>query len=124
MIESNERTAVLICDASSRISKKSLATSLSSGLQVREIDIIKDGLTPSQIKDLANGFDVETIELANPGHPDYEKMLAGKDFGEEDLLQLLCRNPQLLKTPIVIHGDQYYFVNDSNELIKYLPSEA
>lgn len=120
--ETNDKTITLIYNVDTDLGKKTRAASVASGLKLREIDILKDGLTANQILNIAHGFGMNVRELINKESDGYEDEIRGKEFDNGDMVNLLSRNPGWLKSPILIHGRDYHHIKDINDVAKYLPT--
>ncbi|WP_176223818.1 arsenate reductase family protein [Marivirga sericea] len=68
---------------------------------INEIDLEKETLTERHWAEIATALKVELKELIDENNDYYQDELKGKDFDEQDLLQLIASHPQIIKTPII-----------------------
>lgn len=91
----------LIFNPDTELGRKTRALAPSVSGIVHEIDVKSKWVTPFLWKEIINLLHAESAkDLINTGHPDYANILAGKDYSERDLLEILYQNPQLVKGPI------------------------
>lgn len=91
----------LIFNPETELGRKTRALAPSISGIVHEIDVKSKWVTPFRWKEIINLLHVASArDLFNPGHPEYGKILGGKDFSERDLLEILYQNPQMVKGPI------------------------
>jgi arsenate reductase-like glutaredoxin family protein len=88
--------------------------------RIKERDIAHDPLTMQQIAGLALAMDIEIRDLLDP---DYSRDGAAKSDLEgvedrEDLLQYMQKNPDSIKTPIIVTSERTYFVKSGYEFVK------
>lgn len=91
----------LIFNPETELGRKTRALAPTLSGIVHEIDVKSKWVTPFRWKEIINLLHVQSgIDLVNTSHPDFAKVLGGKDFSERDLLEILYQNPQLVKGPI------------------------
>lgn len=86
---------------------------------INEIDLTKQNLTERQWAELATKLNVSVKELINENDEYYIDVLEGKDFDDNDLLQLIVDHPQMVKTPIIDSTKYARFIKspfDFNEM--------
>ncbi|EIM76931.1 arsenate reductase-like protein [Nitritalea halalkaliphila LW7] len=69
---------------------------------MNEVNVAKTPLTQRHFAELATKLGVPIIELFDKQHDRYEEEIASASFSDQDLLDLLHRDPSRLKTPILI----------------------
>ncbi len=78
---------------------------LQNGVQVQERDYFKDPFTRQELTDLASP--VGTSHIFASRSPSLKKMgLAGQDLSEADMLDLMLKEPRLVRRPLVRLGDR------------------
>jgi arsenate reductase (glutaredoxin) len=97
---------------------KVLALVRAQGFPISEVDITRDPLTVQQILEISDLLNMKVSDLVNKDHPVYMKRFGEFDFSEDDWAQVLHSNPEIMKTPIVIHGDNAYLISSPNEVLK------
>ena len=76
-----------------------------------EFDITKNELTPRQIATLAQGLNTPLHEMVDDTAAHSFDLTEYKNTSESELLTVLSHNPELLRTPILIDGEEYKFVD-------------
>ena len=62
-------------------------------------------------------------ELMNKAHPYYQEHIRGREFDEESWVNVLQRNPQLLKAPIAIRGNRAILCESPTDIYKLVGVE-
>jgi arsenate reductase len=62
-------------------------------------------------------------ELMNKAHPYYQANIRGKEFTDEDWLNVIKYNPSLLKAPIAIRGDKAVLCTNATDIYKLTKGE-
>ena len=92
----------LIYNPATELGRKTHALALSVNNVVHEIDVMRKMVTPLRWKEIITMMKMDPSEILDTGHPDFEQILSGKDFSEDDFLEVLFQNQQLIKGPIGI----------------------
>lgn len=78
---------------------------MQNGVQVQERDYFKDPFTGQELTDLASSVGVSQI-FANRS-PSLKKMgLAGQELSDSEMLDLMLKEPRLVRRPLVRLGDR------------------
>ncbi len=78
---------------------------LQKGVQVHERDYFKDPFTGQELSDLASSVGVSQIFASRS--PSLKKMgLAAEDLSETDMLDLMLKEPRLVRRPLVRLGER------------------
>jgi arsenate reductase-like glutaredoxin family protein len=85
---------------------------------VKEIDLQKDSLTETQLKEVANRLEISTGDLIDKKSDNYKNNFAKGDFTEEDLLTALKQEPDLMRTPIALFHQGGDFVESKYDFMK------
>ncbi|WP_296621709.1 arsenate reductase family protein [Marivirga sp.] len=86
---------------------------------INPIDLDKESITERQWAEIAEKLNVPVKELIDVNNDYYKDELEGKDFDDQDLLQLITSHPQIIKTPIIHTNNYAKFVKspyDFNEM--------
>ncbi len=73
---------------------------------INEINIEKEKITMTGWMSLLDMLKLRPKDLLNRAHPDYQNKIAGKSWDEESWLNILIRNPHLIKAPIAVRRDK------------------
>jgi len=110
---------LLIYNSNDLVEKRALA--YAKTLQhhfVKELDISKEQLTGTQIEQLAEKLNSRVKDLVDKESETYHKMYFNTEFDEDGALKALFKNPELMKTPIVVYQDSADFVKSSYDFVK------
>ena len=55
---------------------------------------------------ILRALDAHPKELLNKAHPFYQRHIRGREFDKTSWLNVLARNPELIKAPIAIRGNR------------------
>jgi arsenate reductase/regulatory protein spx len=78
---------------------------LQNGVELEERDFFKDEFTEAEIRGLAEGVGLE--QLFARRSPSLKKMgLAGQDLSEAEMLDLMLKEPRLVRRPLIRMGDR------------------
>jgi arsenate reductase-like glutaredoxin family protein len=77
---------------------------------LKEFDVKRDRLSETQLKEIANQINVKVRDLIDITSDTYVDQYASANLADTDLLITLSREPELLRTPIVLKHKCGYFV--------------
>ncbi|WP_198439815.1 arsenate reductase family protein [Pareuzebyella sediminis] len=115
-IATSEWEIVLFYNPNHPGSQKTLAYAMGEGLPLRDVDIIKNQFTGTQLEELAGRLGLPIDGLVNKEHPHYDKHYANADFDDEGWIKIMRKNPVLIKEPIAIRGHKAIIVNTPSDL--------
>lgn len=93
-------------NAKSSMDKKVLALARTITSNVKEVEYHKSPFTPMIWRRVLDMLSLRPKDMLNRADPYYQNNIKGRDFDEEGWLNILVRNPDLLRAPIVIKGKQ------------------
>lgn len=98
--------------------KQVLAMARTISSHVHEVEINKTPCTPTMWKRLLGMLALRPKDLLNRSDPYYQSNIRGKDYDVEGWLNILVHNPQLLKAPIVVRGNQAILCQRPYDVLK------
>lgn len=101
--------------ASSR-GKKVLALARTISPHVNEVEYHKTPLSATSWRQLLDMLELRPKDLLNRAHPYYQENIRGRDFDREGWVNILIRNPDLLKAPIAIKGKSAVLCNNPTDI--------
>lgn len=104
--------------SSQPVDKQTKAYAKSLTKFVNEIDIINEGITATHWDEILLMLNLRAKDLMNRAHPDYQNLIAGKDWDEEGWLNILVRNPHLVKCPIAIFKNKAILCQTPSDILK------
>ncbi|MDH5602799.1 MAG: glutaredoxin [Cyclobacteriaceae bacterium] len=93
-------------DPNSSVGKKTRAYASSISKNVNALDSNKIKLTATLWKEIVNMLNLRPKDLMNRAHPEYQEKIRGNTFTMTGWLEILAKNPQLLKAPIAIYHNK------------------
>jgi len=79
------------------------------------------GQTPSTTtswRQILKRLDVHPKDLMNKAHPYYQEHIRGREFDEDSWLNVLKRNPDLLKAPIAMRGNKAILCQSPTDVLR------
>ena len=77
-----------------------------NSLQHNIIEYLKDELSAIELKELITKTGLKPSELVRTHEEYFKKNLKGKEFSNDEWLDILAENPKLLHRPIVVNGEK------------------
>lgn len=75
-----------------------------NGVQFEIINIVEDPLSVLELKTVLKKMNQSVFHIIRKEEKLYLEKFAGKDYSEEEWLQILSENPSLIQRPIIIKG--------------------
>ena len=117
-IATSNRLITMFYSSDSIRAKKALAIAKDEGLRIQKIDILKSKLTGTQIAELAEKLNIKIKDLINQEHPAYHEKFLHHELSGRDWIKLIQHNPEIMKQPIVLHGDKTILVETPTDILK------
>ena len=78
-----------------------------SGVDFSKVNYYLQPLTERKLRELIRKMDIKPRELLRTGESIYRELdLAKKDLGDDELISLMVKHPDLIQRPIVERGDR------------------
>lgn len=114
-LATSEYEIILFYNPNRQSGEETLGYAKGEGFPVRDVDILKNQFTGTQLEELAERLHVPIGGMINKDHPDFDKY-KDDDFSDDDWIKILRKNPKLIKEPIAIRGHQAMFVKTPSDL--------
>ncbi len=88
------------------IDRKTLAIAKSVTPHVQEVEYHKTKISTTTWRSVLDKLDLRPKDLMNRAHPYYQEHIAGRTYDDEGWLNILVRNPDLIKAPIAVRGSK------------------
>lgn len=111
---------LILYHADSEKGKKTLAYAYTLTPFVRGVTFDKALMTTTMWRQLLQKLDLLPKHLLDKSHPYYQAELRGRQFDDEDWLNVLKRNHHLIKAPIAIKGKRAKLCNSPTEIFTLL----
>lgn len=76
------------------------------GVEYESVNYIERPLAVAELKRLLQHAGLTPQDVLRTKEPAYRELVAGKNLGDEELLNLIAAHPELLQRPIVTRDDK------------------
>jgi polyphosphate kinase len=90
------------------------------GFEVEIIDYMKKGITVKEIKEFLNKSGLLVTDIIRTSEELYKSDFKGKEFSDEEWIQILVENPKLIQRPLVIKGTHAVLARPVEEIQKLI----
>lgn len=87
-------------------SRQTLELIKDAGIEPEVIEYLKTIPTTEELKDILMKLNLNAADILRKGETAYKEIIKGKEFGEEELIQIMIENPKLIERPIVVRGNK------------------
>ncbi len=87
-------------------SRQTLELIKNAGIEPEVIEYLKTIPTTEELKDILMKLNLNAADILRKGETAYKEIIKGKEFGEEELIQIMIENPKLIERPIVVRGNK------------------
>ena len=105
-MKTHSREILIYYNPESSPHRKTVAYAQSVVSHVKSYCFSKNPSSSSSWQMIIKSLDRHPKELLNKAHPYYQEHIKGREFDEESWINVLQRNPQILKAPIAIRGNR------------------
>lgn len=126
VISKDKRKLTLYYHSGTSIGEQTFAYANASEKKLHVIDISKNNVTGTQWVELAGELGKNISDLIGTEHPDFVKKYGENtpNMEEHDWLKILEKEPQFLKYPIVIYGEEYLQIESASAFKKYIEPDS
>lgn len=111
---------LLYFNPSTSIGKKTRAYAQSVSKYINEMEYHKTNFTSTLWKQILSMLSMEPKQLMDKSNPYYQQHIKGRLFDEEGWINILQKNPDLIKAPIVIMGSNAVFCSNPTDVYRVL----
>lgn len=108
----------LYYDPTSNTGKQTRAYASSISKNVNALDSTKIKLTATLWKEIVNMLNLRPKDLLNKSRKDYQGLVRGNTFTMNGWLDVLAKNPQMLKAPIAIYQSSAMLCQKPTDILK------
>ncbi|MGK7390220.1 MAG: arsenate reductase family protein [Candidatus Cyclobacteriaceae bacterium M2_1C_046] len=105
-------------DPATNTGKQCRAYAKSISNNVNEVNCRNIKLTTTLWKDIVNMLGLRPKDLLDRSNPEYQEKIAGNTFTMTGWLEILVKNPQLLKAPIAIYQNKAVLCNKPTDILR------
>jgi len=117
-MKTHPREILIYYNSESSSDRKTLAYAESTGYKVRSYCYSKSPSTTTSWKTILTSLDKHPKEIMNKAHPYYVANIKGKEFDMDDWVQVIKKNPQILKSPIAMKGQRAIVCSTPSDIYK------
>lgn len=117
-MKTNPREILIYYHPQSSSGKKTIAHAKSISQHVKTFAFDNNPSTNTSWRMILNSLDIEPKQLLDKSHPDYQRNIRGKEFDNEGWLDVIQRNPHLIKAAIAIKGKEAVFCINPTDVYK------
>lgn len=103
-MKTHKREILIYYNPESSTHRMTVAHGQTIGSHVRTFAFEKAPSTGTSWQQILNALQLHPKDLMNKAHPYYQTYLRGREFDEESWVNVLQRNPEIIKAPIAIRG--------------------
>lgn len=118
----NERELTVFYNFEEHSHREVLAYARSLTDNLREIDVLKDPPTESQLAEMVEKMGVDIHELINKRSEVYKEQFSDKELDFSGWVRALRYNPSMIKTPLAFFGSQGLIIQVKTDILKLEPS--
>tara|TARA_R110000868_G_scaffold62248_8_gene188316 strand:- start:204 stop:542 length:339 start_codon:yes stop_codon:yes gene_type:complete len=87
-------------------SRETLAIIREQGVEPEIVEYLKAVPSKQEMKDLLMKLNLKPSDLLRKGEAVFKEKFKGKNFEEEEWLQIMLEHPKLIERPIVVRGNK------------------
>ncbi len=117
-MRTHENEIMIYYNRHSSRAKKVLALARTISPNVKEVEYHHTPLTSTLWQRLLHRLELRPKDLMNRADPYYQENIRGRDFTRQGWLNILMKNPDLIKAPIVVQGNKAILCNNPNDILQ------
>ena len=102
----SNREIVIYYNKDSSSDRKTVAYAQSTGKAVRSYTHANAPSTSTGWNTILKNLKMKPKEILNKAHPEYQANIRGKEFNNHGWMDVIQRNPHLIKAPIAMRGNR------------------
>ncbi|MBI5917630.1 MAG: glutaredoxin [Bacteroidetes bacterium] len=123
-MRTHQREILIYYNPDSSSDRRTVAHAQSIAPYIRTYSFDKAPSTATSWQQILESLALHPKELMNKSHPYYQKNIRGREFNDQDWLNVIMYNPTLLKAPIAIRGDKAVLCSNATDIYKLTSGEA
>jgi len=88
------------------------------GIQPRLIEYLENFPSKEDLKKILSALGLSPLDIIRKSEPVFLENFSGKNFSDEEWLDILVKNPILLQRPILVKSSQAIIVRDDESLAR------
>jgi arsenate reductase len=117
-MKTHQREILIYYNPNSSSDRQTVAHALGTGMIIRTYHHDQAPSTTTSWKTILESLNMHPKDLLNKADPYYQENIKGKEFDDEDWLNVLKRNPHLIKSPIAMKGNKAILCQTPTDIYK------
>ena len=105
-MRTHRREILIYYNPDSSNDKKTVAHAQGLARHVKTYSFSQAPSSTTSWRQIMRSLDLHPKDLMNKAHPYYQANIKGREFTDEDWLNVIRYNPEILKAPIAIRGEK------------------
>ncbi len=122
-MKTHHREILIYFNPESSNDRKTVAHAQSLVPHVRTYSFEKAPSTGTSWQQIIKSLDLHPKDLMNKAHPYYQANIRGREFNEEDWVNVIKFNPAILKAPIAMRGKKAILCTSATDIYKLMIGE-
>ena len=117
-MHTHQREIQIYYNPESSSDRMCVAHAQSLSASIKTYDYCKTPSTSTSWRQILKNLDVHPKQLLNKSHPYYKAHIKGRDFNMSGWLEIIRKNPFLLRAPIAMRGSKAVFCEQPTDIYK------
>ncbi len=117
-MKTHPREILIFYNPDSASDRKTVAYAKSVSHHVKSYSHSQANATPTLWKGILDKLGLEPKKLFNKALPEYQNTLKGREFSMEGWLDVIRKNPHLLRAPIAVRGDKAVLCESPTDILR------
>ena len=87
-------------------SRETLKLIRDHGIEPEVVEYLKEVPSTEELKNILMKLNLKAEQIVRKGEAYFKENLKGKNFGEEEWIQIMIENPKLIERPIVVKNNK------------------
>ena len=122
-MKTHHREILIYYNPESSNDKKTVAHAQGLVPHVRVYSYSKAPSNGTSWKQIMRSLDLHPKELLNKAHPYYQENIRGREFDDEDWLNIIRYNPDILRAPIAIRGNKAVLCSSATDVYRLMDAK-
>jgi arsenate reductase len=123
-MKTHRREILIYYNPDSSNDRKTVAHAQSLAPHIRTYAFDKAPSTGTSWQQIITALSLHPKELLDKSKPYYQQHIRGREFNEQDWLNVIINNPSLLKAPIAVRGDRAIMCSNATDIYKLTVGES
>lgn len=117
-MKTHKREILIYYNPESSSDRKTVAHAQTLAPHIKSFTFAKSPSTGTSWQQIIKALNLHPKEILNKAHPYYQEHIRGRDFDDESWLNVLKNNPDMIKAPIAVRGNQAILCSTPTDIYK------